>query len=646
MNIKYRPDIDGLRAIAVLLVVLYHAKFPISGGFIGVDVFFVISGFLITKIIYSEINQGAFSFAGFYKRRVKRLIPAFLFMLIPVAGYYYLYSMPDDFVSFAKSTIFSLAGLSNFYFFLNTDYFSDVSLEPLLHTWSLAVEEQFYIVFPFILLASKKLSSNKRNLLAFLAILLGASIFASQYYALNLKNAAYMLLPFRFFELLIGSMLAIYGNEDNLPTKKANSLGLAGLIIILISAFTLDSESVFPGFAAVPVCIGAAMLIAARTGFASKFLSSKVMVYIGKTSYSFYLWHWPLITILQYRGVTISNSVGAAVVIASFALAAFSLHAVETPLRRIKWDFKKTFLVIYFIPATLAASLAYSVILNVGYPSRVDGISPELDKSNWPNEVRSECMGKLKVGNVNECFLGVKKQKPDGIMIGDSFGNSYTGFIDVLAKDAGLMIHDTMNSSTPSIPAVFVTDVRNKITDSEAQKIVEYTTKRANYAKSQRIVIISDFWGQYNDGNKRYRIYDHAWHDVSSKALEMRLSFIEDLLKRGVKVVIIARPYAVIGSANIRWLNSIKMRHADINKHKINYDGNRNERIEYQLKKRYPSITLIDPNDAICSNDGKCSANIGNSILFRPDGAHLNYSGSQLIGKEYLKLKANPLKGL
>lgn len=612
----------------------------------GVDVFFVISGFLITSIINKEINSHTFSFSGFYQRRIKRLLPAYLFMASIVTVYCAIFLMPDDLVSYIKSLIYSLLGLSNFYFYIHTNYFESSVSEPLLHTWSLSVEEQFYVVFPLILLILRKLSSNRTfSMLVLMAIFI-ASIISSHYYAINSKNMAYMLLPFRFFELMSGSLLAIYFDKTRKLFNAPSFTGSVGLLLILSSAFIIDADSIFPGFTVLPVCLGTVLILASTDGVVNKAFSFKPIVYIGKTSYSLYLWHWPIIALMEYRGIEITTSVGLAVVLASFIAASISLHLVESPTRNMKINFKKTFSYMYAIPVITFSAVAYSIVSNSGYPSRMEGIAKELDKSNFANEVRSQCMEKMKVGNVGECYLGVKKDKVDGIMIGDSFGNSYSGFVNVLAKDAGLMIHDTMKSATPSIPGIFVTDVRNKIPNELAQKIVAYTTKRAEYAESHKIAILSDIWGQYNDNNKVYRVFDKDWTDQSKNALQLRYNFIEKLIKNGVAVVIITRPFSGIGVEGVNKLRTMKMRHENIDNYTFKFDGDRYSRIEYKLKKKYPQIILIDPNDVLCDKNGECKASVNDTILYRPDGAHINYPASEALGREFIEKAGNPLKGL
>lgn len=642
-NLKYRADIDGLRAIAVLLVVFFHAKFPISGGFVGVDVFFVISGFLITSIINKEIINHEFTFSEFYLRRIKRIIPAFVFMAAMVTVYCFYYLMPDDLTSYVKSLVYAMAGISNFYFLENTNYFESTTYEPLLHTWSLAVEEQFYIVFPFILLVLNKLRHSKAYII-FFAVIYVAAIALSHYYAVNHKDAAYYMLPFRFFELMTGSVVAIFYSRITEQRYNRNITSVIGAILIFGSALLIDDKSTFPGFTALPVCIGSALVILSSDGLFNRLLKIKPVVYVGKVSYSLYLWHWPVIILMEYRGMDMDVSNAWMAIAISFAMSVISLHLVENPLRRAKLRFRSAFSAVYAIPMVAFASLTYATVNNSGYPDRIKDMSPELLNENSPNVVRAKCIGPMKVGNFDECNLGVVKSDHDGVMIGDSFGNAYAGFIDVLAKDAGLSINDTMKSSTPSIPGVFVTGIKSKISNELAQQIVDYNNRRAEFAKKQKIVIISDFWGQYDDRNKEFRVFDKDWNDVTSKAFDMQVAFIKDLLSNGVKVYVLARPHSGIGQSGIAKLRSLKQRFGDADKVLNPYSGEKENRAEYKLKEAIPEIVLIDPNDALCNKKNQCHISVDGTLLFRTDGIHLNYPASEKWAEIYLNRFKNPFK--
>ncbi|CDH05429.1 putative acyltransferase protein membrane protein [Xenorhabdus bovienii str. oregonense] len=645
--LKYRSDIDGLRAIAVLLVVFYHVGLPVPGGFIGVDVFFVISGFLITSIISKEIRDEKFSFSDFYSRRAKRLLPPFIFMVIPVFIYCWYSLLPDDLTSFAKSALFSILGVSNFYFYYNTNYFNSTDIEPLLHTWSLAVEEQFYLFWPLVLIFLHKKKSLRLNLiLLFFALI--SSISLSQYYVTNDKNLAYMMLPFRFFELMTGAVLALGHAHIKISNKILDATSIVGFSLIILSALFIDKNSPFPGLMALPVVIGSAIFIASYTenkiGFFNKILSNKMIVYIGKVSYSFYLWHWPIIALLKYQGFELKTINAIIIVLSAFLLACFSYHVVEQPFRKL--NYRKFILPsIYVIPAFMIASLYFFINKNNGFENRFDNLLPELSEENTAHIIRSECMEKMKVGNYDECYLGVKKEIPDGILIGDSFGNAYSGFIDSLAKDANIMIHDTMKSSTPSIPGVYVSKYDATISKDDAERIIKYTKMRSELAKNSNIkyVILSDFFGQYDDKNKYYRVYNSKGVDVSEKAHDMRNEFINDLIKDGKMVYILARPFRGLTKNELHELIRLKIKRFNIDNIYFSYGDIKNSREEYMIEKEIKGVKIIDPNDAIC-NKNECSASIDGSILFRTDGYHLNYSSSKNLGNEYLKVHGNPFK--
>ncbi len=641
MSLKYRADIDGLRAIAVLLVVLFHAKLPIPGGFVGVDVFFVISGFLITCILDKKIRESRFSYVSFYVRRIKRLIPALFFMLIIVAAYCSFYLMPEDLISFGKTSILTMLGVSNFYFYIHTNYFESSSSEPLLHTWSLAVEEQYYIFWPLILMMIYKVKRTRIKVALFSALFI-TSICLSWYYVHQDKNLAYMMLPFRFFELMAGALLAINYRRAELILKHSNTLSITGLLLILASAFILDDNSSFPGLLALPVIIGSAMLIASREGIVNKFLSLKPVVYIGKVSYSFYLWHWPVITLALYRGVELTVINAIALITLSFIMACISYHFVESPFRKLKSPMV-VFPVFYAIPLTACYFFMSYVDATSGMKWRMQGMFDELNSDNSAHIKRSECMEKMKIGNFNECWLGVKKDKPDILMIGDSFGNAYTPFIDVLAKDAGIMIHDTMRSSTPSIPGVYVNNISKPLSKYNADTIMIYNNTRTNYAYSIGAVIISDYFDIYNGNNESLRLFGDNEIDYSASVYKLRVKYIKKLIEKGVRVYIIARPFNTIGSTGISKLRSAKMKHVIDNVEMFHYGMKKETREEYRLKHDIPEITLIDPNVLLCKNEN-CVATIDGDIIFRVDGTHLNYTAAKKMGDAYLKKYDNPFK--
>ncbi len=334
----YRPDIDGLRAVAVVPVVLFHAGIPaFGGGFVGVDVFFVISGFLITRIIAREIAAGTFSIVNFYERRIRRIIPALVVVLAFTALMALALMPPATLVEVGRSVVAAALSVSNILFWLNTDYFAaPVDEVPLLHTWSLGVEEQYYLVFPLVLLASFRFRDGRFVRAAVVAMAAG-SLLASVAFVARFQEAVFYLAPFRFWELLIGSLLAIGPLRAPRSTQVREAAAWLGLALIGASVLLYTEETLFPGAAALPPCLGAALVIYAgldaEPTLAGRLLSSKVPVAIGLISYSLYLWHWPLIVFSGYLPAFGEGWAKAAVVLLSFLAGALSWKYVEQPFR-------------------------------------------------------------------------------------------------------------------------------------------------------------------------------------------------------------------------------------------------------------------------------------------------------------------------
>jgi len=368
-NLKYRPEIDGLRAISVLAVVLFHLGIPgISGGFVGVDVFFVISGFLITSILKSELEEGTFSILAFYDRRIRRILPALLVMLLVVliAGYWIL--TPGDYVASARSSIAAAASVSNIFFYLNTGYFdASASTMPLLHTWSLAIEEQFYLVLPVALVVVYRFRRNwaKMSLL----ILLLISFFAGLTTLASNPKAAFYLPQYRAWELAAGSILAF------LPqARSGRGLSFLGLVLILVAVFLLDKSTTFPGYAALLPVLGACLILryASHPGLVRSALSLPSMVFIGRISYSLYLWHWPTIVLWKhYTGnAPISPLEQVLLGVVSFALGWASWRWVEQPFRKPNHSEHRT-VGAGISTSVLTSMVALAVVMSHGFPERI-----------------------------------------------------------------------------------------------------------------------------------------------------------------------------------------------------------------------------------------------------------------------------------
>ena len=337
MGLRYRPDIDGLRAVAILPVVLFHADVAWTpGGFVGVDVFFVISGYLITSLIVAELAAGRFRLADFYRRRALRILPAYLVAMAATLAAGWLFLFPDEARGLGRSLLWASLFVSNLHFWQASDYFDpDLGTAPLLHTWTLSVEEQFYVLLPLVLIAVHRALAGRW--LPVLAALSAASFALCLWATARHEAAAFYLLPMRAWEFGLGALLAtgLGARATALPGAVRSALGIAGLALIGAAVVLFDGETAFPGAAALLPAGGAALAIAAAEGTAAgRALSLRPMVATGRVSYSLYLWHWPVIT---YWKIAVSPVLGPvdviAVVALSAALAVLSWRLVETPVR-------------------------------------------------------------------------------------------------------------------------------------------------------------------------------------------------------------------------------------------------------------------------------------------------------------------------
>lgn len=336
---KYRAEIDGLRAFAVVPVIFYHAGFKLfSGGYTGVDVFFVISGYLITTILLAELATGAFSLIHFYERRVRRIVPALfvmMFVCLPVAWFLLL---PDGMKKFSASLVAVSFFASNILFWQTSGYFdSATELKPLIHTWSLAVEEQYYILFPLFLMIVWKLQT--RWIVGLLGIVFVASFAGAQWLSVTHPSFAFYMLPTRAWELLVGTFVAFYHAHGNIKIHNhaiEQCGSCIGLLLITFAFFSYDDQTPFPSIYSLAPTLGAAFIIifATHKTAVGKLLGSKIFVYIGLISYSAYLWHQPLFAFVRERSLEVpSIYLMGALIILSFGFAYLSWRYIERPFR-------------------------------------------------------------------------------------------------------------------------------------------------------------------------------------------------------------------------------------------------------------------------------------------------------------------------
>lgn len=441
---NYRREIDGLRALAVLPVILFHAGFEtFSGGFVGVDIFFVISGYLITTIILAELEAEKFSIINFYERRARRILPALFFVMLVCIPFAWLWLIPSDLLQFSQSLIAVVGFVSNLFFWQTSGYFQTAGeLNPLLHTWSLAVEEQYYLFFPIFLLLAWKL--GKQWILALLIIVFVTSLALAEWGTLAKPSATFYLLPTRCWELIAGSFVAFwlyYQSHRVVPKSISECGGMLGLVLIAIAVFTFEEHTRVPGlFALIPV-VGTVLIILFTSGttLAGKLLGSKIFVGVGLISYSAYLWHQPLFAFAKQRSIEHPDQfVFSMLAVSSLVLAAITWKFVEAPFRN-KNDFtRKQIFSFAVLGSVLFTCVGLAGYLNSGFEGRFS-VPSTVSQSLKVSEHAEICFDKSLIHSREDwyCDLGLKKEQASFFVFGDSHSLSLHHTFNSIAKDLG-----------------------------------------------------------------------------------------------------------------------------------------------------------------------------------------------------------------
>jgi peptidoglycan/LPS O-acetylase OafA/YrhL len=443
-EIAYRPDVDGLRTIAVGTVIMFHGKLGIlPGGFVGVDVFFVISGFLISSILLGEIAHGRFSLAGFYERRIRRILPALMAVLLAVMAAGALLYPPQDYVLLAKSAKAAALFYANFFFNGQAGYFApDAETQPLLHTWSLAVEEQFYLLAPLFLWGIARFARAWQIALVVLAF--AVSLAFSIAGATTEESSAFYLPHTRAFELMLGMMLAM-GLFPQLSGRwAAETVGAIGLVLIAYAVLFFSHATPFPGTAALVPCVGAALIIASGAGqttVVSRILSTPPMVFTGKISYSLYLWHWPIFVFAEYHygDLSIVDRVG--LIVAAYLLSVLTYWFVEQPARRKTPALTRTRIFAAGLAALVTAyGLTQLVIGTRGLPQRLGPEIAAFDVAVRKNRGLTPCPeNEAWIASTSECLIGAKTPGgPAFLLWGDSHARVLSSTMATIAETTGI----------------------------------------------------------------------------------------------------------------------------------------------------------------------------------------------------------------
>lgn len=498
---SYRPEIDGLRAIAVLAVVLFHCDFGFPGGFTGVDVFFVISGFLIGSHIWKELEEGSFSFWHFWERRVRRIVPAATVVTLFVLAFGTLFLLPQDLKDLGRASTWQAACVANVNYYLKANYFEGPSeLKPLLHTWSLAVEEQFYFFLPLVMWATYKLARQhaRKTMVGLMALTFGLSFVLSILVLPRDQSATFYMLPTRAWELLIGSLVAFIPAISS--PQKREGLAMSGLGLVITPFFGYSTTTRFPGLAALPTCLGTALLIYANTPSSAgltnvgRALSWRPLVFVGLISYSLYLWHWPLLAFSRYLAAGELTVIHRAVlIVASFACAVLSWKFVETPFRTRRMGASRKSLFVVAGVATAAVS-AFGTLLweTQGFPSRVSehsrlvatvSLERPFNKKIGTAEIRS--------GNLVRLGVGRAGAAPSVLLWGDSHAMAAATAFDIYLKQHGRSGVGVMHTSTPPVLNWYKIGLKGMNEESPT-----YNAAVVDYIEAHKIpnVVLTCYW--------------------------------------------------------------------------------------------------------------------------------------------------------
>lgn len=644
-GVGYRPDIDGLRSVAVLSVVLFHA-FPtaLPGGFIGVDIFFVISGFLISTIILDNLSSGGFSLLDFYGRRTRRIFPALAIVLTATAAFGWFALLPEEYRELSKHIAGGAVFVSNLLLWQESGYFdSAAEMKPLLHLWSLGIEEQFYIIWPAIL------STTFRFGLPTLPVIL---LFAALSFAANLvSHYAYPVATFyspitRIWELLIGAALAqmlidgrserpsFFGAVANLMSA-SRLTAIAGAILIGVALASLSPASAFPGWRALFPTVGAVLLIlsAPHHWLNAKLLANRPMVWIGLISFPLYLWHWPLLAFARIiEGDTPSLGVRSIAIAIAFVMAAATFLLIETKIRRTS---KPRLMAIVFTSTIGVIGLAgYSIYLADGVPARAGVVNnakvlEQLEGTTWKFTSNDICKANYPPNFRNFCFQN-REGSPTMVLLGDSYANALVAGLATNPATSGEVIL-SYSSCDPSDS----TDNPEIRTQCEAQNTIIADTPSIRYA------VIDTKWPRFDAAGRLVdlftgvALYGTPLANRYRDGLDKRVSFLES---KGIKVFIFGPKPEIDYEPKYCFARPLKQpsKNCLMNETEALNQQREMSIVLKAVLAKHPNVTIFDPNLSFC-RDGLCSFKAPDGLPMLRDKVHYSQHGSALTIDRFVK---------
>lgn len=635
----YRPDIDGLRAVAVLAVIVFHMRAAwLPGGFVGVDIFFVISGYLITRYILQELAADSFSLGEFYRRRIKRIAPAMLLVVGATLALSALLMLPEDVRTTAKSAVWSLASLANFYFCLYKDagYFAAGNENyPLLHLWSLGVEEQFYMLWPLFLMLWRPRSRAAYLLLA--GVLAAVSFGGAELLLSSHPDLVYFMLPTRGGELLVGAMLSWPGRPLlKLSPATATPLALCGAALILASLIFLSEGARFPGLLALPPTVGTAMLILAgdRHNPVSALLSRRMPVALGRISYSAYLWHWPLIAFWQYGYGAPGVTQAVILVAATLGLSSLSYRFVEVPARQSKAALLPLAWRQFAMPAG-ALGLAAVALVYGGriWPGSLDTpYRRELKRLYtlsepafiYPYVCQRQRLSEADTTNT-QCVVGDGSGEVKALLWGDSNASHYIGMLGEFAQRFGWRFRNVEVGSCPPLladPAPFVDERR--LEDCRTSQALMHSA-----LTHYEVIILGGTWTSYQARSPHFLA-----------ALE---STVHDLSRQGKKVILLGKAPEIKGVDRSCQMKALSYPALDchplasaLKPEIVSMNSSLRD-----IAARNSHVSYFDANDYLCDK-GRCLTQEAEGNLRYYDASHLTMSFSWELGRRIYSAEGVP----
>lgn len=609
--VPHRRDIDGLRALAVLPVLLFHAHVAgFSGGYVGVDIFFVISGFLITGIVARDVDAGRFSISRFYERRFRRILPALSVMMLAVLALSALFYLPGDLESVPKSALAATLFASNLWFFTDTGYFAGgADVKPLLHSWSLAVEEQFYIGFPILLVIVARYAAQWRS--AILGGIAMASLALCVAMQRDTSGFAFYLLPTRAWELLAGALLALGAIAPVRHCGAREAVAWFGLAAILGAVTLYDRSTLFPGIAAILPVLGAAALIHCAPGTSvGRVLGTGPMVGIGLVSYSLYLWHWPFIVFVEYvTDRMLDGPLRLCVILSAFGAAWLSWRFVELPFRDRHRISARRIFALTGVTMTLLVGLSAGLMSAGAWPSR---FSPAvLDQIAGRNDIspeRDRCHDSF-VRKAVPCVLGAAVV-PQTMLWGDSHGVELAYALSERLERSGASLVQRTSSSCPPVLGYRATDVHCQAANDAAWAAIARDP-------SIHTVYLAAFW---------------ANEDFDSPAFVTLLGkTVEALQRLGRRVVIVGpvppQPFDVPRHLAHLARNGSLEQARGIERSRVEARTGHLRALFARLRDR--GVTVIDPIAKLCDVRWCRIESAGRPLYF--DSHHLSLTGARIV---------------